>query len=747
MEPRESVVAPLALAGLSAVTAVSLTRVLTGTSFLPPALAAALLPHAVGVLSRRLRLPVAANALLSILSLVLVGVWTIGHRTLAYGLPTASTFGRIRPDLQSGWALFRSAVAPVRPGDGALLLAVVALWATAQIADELAFRMHRALAAAIPSLALFTIIATIGTTKSRVILTVAFATAAITYLFLVNREGLLQRGDQTTGATRFDGTAAPAATGLRARAGRRDLRAGAVIGVLAIGIGTVAGAFVPGASGSALVRYNGLGGHGGRRGDITVTNPTVGFGSKLREPTPSVVFTVVSKQPLYWRLAGLDQFNGNQWTFNEPQAPASSGLPRPTRGATVVHQEFTATGLQGFLVPAAFTPVKTSLGGAVVAPRTLTIVAANTLSGSTFTVDSQVPRTPTRADKAATAIRTSNSLIRKNLELPADFPTSVRRLAEKLTAPASNDWEKAQALETYFTGGSFTYDLSPDLTDSSSAIVTFLRDKRGFCQQFAAAFAAMARSVGIPARVAVGYTYGTSLGHDTYQVTNQQLHAWPEVWLNGLGWTMFEPTPKGDAPGQTPNYPGAGNAVTEPTAPATTAATNDTVAPVTTAGTPPTLGAPAGKDSTPAWVWAVAAIPVIVAVGAVAFAIAIGAAKRRRERRRRAAPDPRTAVVGAWAEAVDRLAESGRVVRPDLTPLELAGDASAVEPEQLSAPLLLLARSYTRASCSPRAPGPERVVQAWAAVDELGRYLDGSVGPATRWRRRFDPRTVWRRRT
>jgi hypothetical protein len=259
----------------------------------------------------------------------------------------------------------------------------------------------------------------------------------------------------------------------------------------------------------------------------------------------------------------------------------------------------------------------------------------------------------------------------------------------------------------------------------------------------------MARSVGIPARVAVGFTYGTRIGPDTYQVTNQQLHAWPEVWLSGLGWTAFEPTPKGDAPGQTPNSPGAqtGEAPAGTQAPATTAATNRPGAPATTAVAPTTLGSKPADDPTPAWVWAVAAIPVALAIGAAAFAIAVTAAKRRRERRRRARPDTRDAVAGAWAEAVDRLQESGRVVRPDLTPLELAGDASTREPEQLSGLLLVLARSYTAASCSPRRPEPEAVTEAWGAVDELGRYLERSVGPAVRWRRRLDPRTIWRRRT
>ncbi len=747
MEPREPLVAPLALAGLSAVTALSFARVFTGTSFLAPALAAALLPHAVGLLSRRARWPVAANALLSILSLFLVAAWTVGHQTLVYGIPTMATMQRIRPDLQGGWLLFRTAVAPVRPTDGALLLGVIALWAVAQVADELAFRMQRALTALIPSLTLFAIVAAIGTSDHRVALTVAYAAVALVYLLVVNWAGVL---DRATGGADQPAQGPPlGSNAASARGARRDLRAGALIGALAIGLGTVAGAFVPGASGAALVKYNGISSRGRGAGDVTVSNPIVGFGDKLRTPIPVEVFTVRSKEPLYWRLAGLDQFNGNQWTFADTQSPASEGLPTAAPGSTTVRQEYNVTGLSGFLVPAGFTPVKTSLGGAVVAPRTLTIVARETLSGSRYTIDSQVPHAPTRAEKAATGVPASDPKIRDDLALPSDFPASVRRTAHEITDGQGNAWDKAQALENYFTGGAFTYDLQPALDDSSRAIAEFLRDKRGFCQQFAAAFAAMARSVGIPARVAVGFTYGTLIGPNTYQVTSQQLHAWPEVWLSGLGWTAFEPTPKGDEPGQTPNSPGAqtGQAPVGTQAPVTTAATGGSAAPATTAAAPTTLAPEPSDGSTPAWVWAVAAIPVALAVGAAGFAMAVTLAKRRRERRRRAGPDPGDAVAGAWAEAVDRLEESGRVVRPDLTPLELAGEATTREPEDLSAPLRVLAESYTVVSCSPRRPGAELATRAWGAVDDLGRYLDGSVGPATRWRHRLDPRTIWRRRT
>ena len=72
----------------------------------------------------------------------------------------------------------------------------------------------------------------------------------------------------------------------------------------------------------------------------------------------------------------------------------------------------------------------------------------------------------------------------------------------------------------------------------------FLETRSGFCVHFASTFAVMARSVGIPTRVAVGYVSGSEPGSQT-SVRNNELHAWPEIYQDGFGWVAFEPTPGG----------------------------------------------------------------------------------------------------------------------------------------------------------------------------------------------------------
>jgi hypothetical protein len=93
----------------------------------------------------------------------------------------------------------------------------------------------------------------------------------------------------------------------------------------------------------------------------------------------------------------------------------------------------------------------------------------------------------------------------------------------------------------------FKYDETVEPTDNQYALVDFLtKTKRGFCQQFASAMAVLLRSIGIPARVAVGFTQGTFDSQtDVTTVTSADAHSWVEVWFgNAYGWLAFEPTPR-----------------------------------------------------------------------------------------------------------------------------------------------------------------------------------------------------------
>jgi hypothetical protein len=263
--------------------------------------------------------------------------------------------------------------------------------------------------------------------------------------------------------------------------------------------------------------------------------------------------------------------------------------------------------------------------------------------------------------------------------------------------------------------------------------------------------------------VAVGFTPGTFDDADgRYHVTSHNAHAWPEVYLTGLGWThLFDPTPSnretpagGSAlpndtelggatattlpPPTASTVPGSGNATPRngtgaPGSPETTPAT-PTVAPATTSS----------SSSTGAWLPVLVVVAVVVLVGGAYVGIVLGLKRRRRTKRHRAG-DPVLGINGAWAEALDRLQEADVVPRAAQTPLDLAATVPAGTGPSTARPMHELARAYGAARYGDRAIAPDDARDAWESLDQLEHALDEGVSWTRRWRRRLDASTLVRR--
>ena len=119
--------------------------------------------------------------------------------------------------------------------------------------------------------------------------------------------------------------------------------------------------------------------------------------------------------------------------------------------------------------------------------------------------------------------------------------------ARAIAGRARNPYAATVALEAWFrTGGGFTYDESPPRTPPGTPpLVFFVRQsKAGYCQHYAGAMALMLRYLGIPSRVAAGFTSGTyDRERRVWNVSDRNAHTWVEVWFQGYGWLPFDPTP------------------------------------------------------------------------------------------------------------------------------------------------------------------------------------------------------------
>lgn len=138
----------------------------------------------------------------------------------------------------------------------------------------------------------------------------------------------------------------------------------------------------------------------------------------------------------------------------------------------------------------------------------------------------------------------SDRIYANYLQLPDTLPDRVREFTKKLTAYCENDYDRARTIEQYLSSN-YAYTLKPKpVPEDRDFVDYFLFDsKEGYCSYYATAMAVMARTVGLPARYIEGYMLPSTPAYDnTYEITNEQAHAWVEIYFEGFGWLSFEPT-------------------------------------------------------------------------------------------------------------------------------------------------------------------------------------------------------------
>jgi len=159
-----------------------------------------------------------------------------------------------------------------------------------------------------------------------------------------------------------------------------------------------------------------------------------------------------------------------------------------------------------------------------------------------YTVVSLVPAVDERDLREAVADY-QVEIAERYLQLPDDVPRRVLDLARDVTAGAPMPYDKALTLQTYLRQFDYSLDLDPPPPDQD-VVDYFLFDvQTGYCDYYASAMVVMARAVGLPARLAMGYASGTcDLDRGHYYVVEADAHSWPEIYFPGYGWIEFEPT-------------------------------------------------------------------------------------------------------------------------------------------------------------------------------------------------------------
>lgn len=522
---------------------------------------AILVVGATGLVTRRLRVATALCPLigLAVLFLYLTLLFAPGSALLGI-IPTPGSVAALGRLIGEGWRDANAYAAPVPVLPAIDMFTGTGIGLVAILVDFLAVRVRRAALAGLPLLAMYSVPAAV---RQQTVGWVAFLLGAAGYLALL----VVDARDQLTGWGRPVYTRHWSATPpIRERPDSSPLAVtGRRIGLTAVAIAIVIPLAVPGIEPRGLIAFGSGGESGVGHGAGTITglnplDPLVSVRRQLVHTTDAELLTYRSSEasPDYLRMYSLDRFDGETWTMGPLRAGkearvAGKRLPTGQALGAVATRPVTTKitindrvrGLD--VLPAPYPPTMVDIKGDWRADtNSLTVFSPrDSAGGRTYTVSSVRPA-PTYQQMEATGPLPA-SIAGRYLGVPDWLGRNISALARSVTADAVTPYDKAVKLQDWFTKpGNFTYSLTTPPPRRASALRDFLfESKTGYCEQFASAMALLARLLGIPARVGMGYTAGTQRSDGSWAVSTKDAHAWPELYFFGVGWLRFEPTPAG----------------------------------------------------------------------------------------------------------------------------------------------------------------------------------------------------------
>jgi transglutaminase-like putative cysteine protease len=645
-----------------------------------------------GFIARSFHLPAVA------VSLIEAGVW-VGFMSIVFFrdsallwlIPTPETVREV-PDLyQAGVDEIVLGAAPLEPTVSLSFFIVGAMGLLAIIIDHVVVTARMPLLASIGIVAVSLIPAIAVPTDVDVM---AFIFLAASILFLIRVETRSREKPLERDAERSAGVPATAVG----------------IGAIAVVIAVVATPLFPQPvlrAGSGIGAAHGI-------------DATLQLGDDLRRPQEVEVLLVRSDAPTspYLRATTLSRFEGGDWEPDRVRTvplEADYGLGPLPLDPDVRVSEYTTSvevlNLNSTYLPVPYPAVEvTGLDGrwgAVPYNRTVMSQAGST-QGQTYEVVSNLPRPTLEQIRAMDAVAADAR--DETTELPPDLPANVTELALEVTAGTTNDYDALVLLQRWFRGGEFRYSLEAPVEDGfdgsgAEAVGQFLERKEGYCVHFASAFALMARTLEMPSRIVVGYLPGTANGEivdsqPVFTVNSSLVHAWPEVYFEGIGWIPFEPTaglgnPTSFSPAAA--LPGQAGDPQSPTPGATPTPTS------TPGANPNDLLNPRDDEASGPAVGATNPLPMAGVVIGILFLLALPAVWREVRRRQLLSAAAGGDAASAWTMVQDAAIDVGIAVPASESPRAFA--ARLVDEGAPADAVAVLLTAIERASYAPSAGG------------------------------------------
>ena len=705
----------VALALLGGVTGAVFGRVFLGTHpALRLALAGVLAVLIAVVMARR---PLALSLLASTAGLlVALGVLVFPATTL-WGLPAPATVEGILRSLEVVTHRAATEIAPAPPLPPLMTASMMAVWSASTAAHALAIRSGSSVLPLLPGAALLGFAGVVTEDPPRPGYVLLFLAAAFAVLFAQAMQRASSWGpDHVRTRTVFSG------------------RWARVVGATAALSAVLIPGILPGFARPALVTLD--------KPDTRIgVSPIVDLRPSLLQNPVADLFWVEADRAAYWRMVVLDRFDGRLWTESETPEAGFEDLGEGFRRFTALNSPRERTLRQvveiGQLatpwLPAAADPFSIALEddlGARHDPRTGVLeLEAETAEGMRYEVASEQPWPSTRHLKDMVP---NNPLgDPRYTALPPGMPQRIRDIAFEIAGDQKTPFDEILAVQDHLR--SFTYDDRAPAGHGVNDILHFLEDsRRGYCEQFAGAMAVLARALGYPARVAIGFLPGDRQEDGRFRVTTGQVHAWPEVHFGDYGWVPFEPTP-GRANPAAQHYllppslrgggvGGSGSAAADEPGSATAVEQRESfqLAP----GTDP-LDRPARGREPQGSRWWPAALAALVAALLLVLPPVRAIGRRLTVTRARGGPQR---VLAAYGWLLSGASDLGMGRRPSETPREYRerlGSAASVPEEALHR----ISSLADRALYSRRGPDARQGQEAVLAAREILRGLRRDAGP------------------
>jgi transglutaminase-like putative cysteine protease len=571
-----------------------------GSAWFYAGLGAIITVAAFGALSRLRALPVVVCLAISVAGLLLYLnlVFEARHSWLLI-IPTPGSLSRLWDLVGSGFTDSRRYAPPAPELAGLVLLAAGGIGITAIMTDLIAVRLRSTALAGLPLLVLFTVPITMNAQHEGLGTAVVFCLGAAGYLAMLSADGReririwgrlvslwrsgsaydsaverdrapaaggtypgMPEDEETRPAFRITGGEAGPDTRALAAAGRR-------VGLASVILALCIPLLVPGLHASKLFSSGpGIGGSGGGGPAVGLPDTLSQTVKELQQTHPTTVLTYTtsaSKQlldadPPYLQTYVYDVLTDSGWQTSDYTANATqaSTMPPPQGlndmaiykqfkvSVNVADHTLTNQKVPSFLaMPYPATQVSTPPGVWLVDPELMVFSQYPAADVQSYQATS-VAVDPTAARLRA-APRPPSSLS-ADLGLPASYKqlAGLLRIAKAQTLGQTTEFDRVDALAAWLSGPAFTYSAAAPPVNSAASLYKFLSTGRsGVCVQSAWAMTVLARLLGIPARLAGGFTEGAHVSGDSYVVKTDDAHAWAEVYFSGYGWVRFEATPSG----------------------------------------------------------------------------------------------------------------------------------------------------------------------------------------------------------